>query len=142
MSTGVVKSVPEHRFVLAVAYSANRLPARGADKRTDIASPEVLEKAAWKFAMNGFKVGVNHRDGTEGAARVVENYVHRGRAVKFRSADGTVQKIRRGDWVVGMVLSPEAWDKFKRGELTGLSPQGTAGRKKVSAETLKRMRDE
>ena len=141
MSTGVVKSIPEHRFVLAVAYSANRLPAKGADKRTDLASPDVLEKAAWRFAANGFKVGVNHRDGTEGAARVVENYVHRGRAVKFRSADGTVQKIRRGDWCIGMILAPDAWDKFKRGELTGLSPQGTAGRKPVTPKTLKRMRE-
>jgi hypothetical protein len=138
----VVKADPEHKYVLMVAYSANKMPKRGADQRTDIASPDVLEQACWKFADNGFKVGLNHMDGTVGAARVVENFVHRGPKMRFVGPDGTQQTIRKGDWCVGMILSPKAWEMYKAGLIKGASPQGSAGRKAATSKTLARMRQE
>lgn len=139
MTTSVIKANAANRYLLVVAYSANSMPARGADKRTDVASPEVLERACWKFALNGFKVGMHHQDGTVGAATVVENFVWRGEPTVFKSPDGSQQVIGPGDWCVGLILSPAAWQEYQRGAIKGASPQGTAKRKPASPETLKRI---
>lgn len=139
--SAVVKENPEQRFVLMVAYSPNRMPARGADGRIDVVAPDVLEKAAWKFAENGFKVGLFHEAGHDGAAQVVENFVHRGKPMRFTAPDGSVQTVRKGDWLVGMILSPKAWELYKKGLIGGVSPQGTAGRKPATARTLARIKE-
>ncbi len=137
--TGVlVKSVDEDRFGLFVAYSPNRLPLRGADGKVDLASPRVLEKAAWRFALNGLKVGTDHRPGGEGAARVVENYVWRGAPWHVVGPDGTEEVVSEGDWLVGLLFTREAWADFKSGRWSGISLQGSATRKPATRKTLKR----
>lgn len=139
-SSSVVKAVDEKRFALFVAYSPNKLPARGADGKLDVASPEVLEEACWKFALNGLKVGVDHKPGGEDAARVVENFVWRGAPWHVVAPDGTEEVVSEGDWCVGLVFSPDAWEDFKAGRWGGVSLQGTAKRKAPTPETLKRQR--
>ena len=38
--------------------------------------------------------------------------------------------VRTGDWCLGAILTPESWDLYKSGKLTGWSMQGTARRRR------------
>jgi hypothetical protein len=116
----------EQRYVLGVAYQAGPDPRirRGADGGRDYFSPEELEKAAWNFLRSRPQVGLFHADGTEGAAEIVESYVYRG--PDWDLGDGVV--VKSGDWLIGAILDPVAWDLYKSGRITGWSPQGTARR--------------
>jgi hypothetical protein len=119
--------VPEQRYVLGIAYQAGPDPRiqKGADGGRDFFTPEELEKAAWSFLRDGgSQVGLNHIDGTTGAATVVESYVWRG--PDWDLGDGVV--VKAGDWLVGAVLDEAAWHLYKSGRITGFSPQGTARR--------------
>lgn len=139
----VLKADPEQRFVLMVLYSPNRMPHRGADRKIDVVSPSVLEKACWRFTDNGLKVGLFHEAGHQGAARCVENYVYRNPVPwVIKSPDGNTQVIKEGDWIGGFILDPPTWDMYKSGLIGGASPQGTAGRKPASPETLARINGE
>lgn len=134
----VIKANEEDKFLLMVAYSPNRMPLRGADKKTDVASPRVLEKACWLFMAKGAKTGMWHEAGHEAEAVCVENYVYRN-PVPWH-IEGTDTVIKQGDWVVGFLLSDAAWGLYKSGQIGGVSMQGDAGRKKASAESLARAR--
>jgi hypothetical protein len=137
----VLKADEENRFVLMVAYSANKMPHRGADRKIDVASPDVLEKACWRFMDNGHQVGMWHE--RSGGGRVVENSLYRNPIPWVQKCpDGSEQVIKEGDWIVGMILDEDAWGMFKAGLIGGASPQGTAGRKDASPETLARMRSD
>ncbi|MDA8289951.1 MAG: XkdF-like putative serine protease domain-containing protein [Actinomycetota bacterium] len=135
-----VKAVDDKRFALFVVYSPNKLPARGADHKLDVASPDVLERAAWRFALNGLKVGIDHEPGGEGAARVVENFIWRGAPWHVITPSGTKEVVSEGDWLIGLIFTPEAWVDFKAGRWSGVSMQGTATRKPATPKTLKRQR--
>lgn len=121
--------MPEQRYVLGVAYQAGPDPKiqRGADGGRDYFTAEELEKAAWSFLRKGRAVGLFHADGTEGAAEIVESYVYRG--PDWDLGDGVV--VRKGDWLIGAVLEEPAWDLYKRGAISGWSPQGSAKRRTV-----------
>jgi hypothetical protein len=141
--TGAIKMAKEEdRFLLLVAYSANKMPLRGADTYIDLAGPEVLEKACWKFADNGMVTGLWHEPGHEKAARVVENYIYRNPepwVIKGENGQPD-QIIRQGDWVTGLILSKATWKLYKAGFIGGASPQGGAARIVATAETLERVR--
>lgn len=119
------------RYVLGIAYQAGPDPriAKGADGGRDYFTEAELEKAAWSFLRNGPRVGLFHLDGTDdgGAAQVVESYIYRG--PDWDLGDGIVAKS--GDWLVGAILSPKAWQAVQDGRIAGLSPQGTAKRRTV-----------
>ena len=119
----------EQRFVLALAYQAGRDPniAKGLDGARDFFTADELEKAAWSFLPGGATVGMFHSDEptTAGHARVVESYLHRG--PDWQMGDTT---IRKGDWLVGLICDETAWALVKSGRVTGLSPQGSAKRRK------------
>lgn len=117
----------EQRYVLGIAYQAGPDPriAKGADGGRDYFSPEELEKAAWSFLRDGgAQVGIEHADGTTGAARVVESYIWRGDP--WDLGDGVI--VKSGDWLVGAILDEAAWAMYKTGRITGWSPQGSARR--------------
>ncbi len=135
----VLKADPADRFLLTVAYSAHKMPARGADGRVDIAGARALEKAAWSFARHGFRVGIDHKPGGEGAAQVVESWIHRGPPWEITCPDGTTETVKAGDWLVGMILSPQTWREYKAGRFGGVSMQGRATRRRPSREMLARM---
>lgn len=122
--------MPEQRYVLGVAYQAGPDPRiqRGADGGRDYFTAEELEKAAWGFLRKGRQVGMFHADGTEGHAEIVESYVWRG--PDWDLGDGVV--VKAGDWLIGAVLDEVAWDLYKRGKVTGWSPQGSAKRRTVA----------
>jgi hypothetical protein len=119
----------EQRYVLALAYQAGADPriAKGVDGGRDYFEPEELERACWSYLAKGSpQVGIGHMDGTTGAATVVESYVYRG--PDWDLGDGIV--VRKGDWLVGMILEPKSWELAKAGKLAGVSPQGTARRRR------------
>lgn len=124
------------RYVLGIAYQAGPDPriAKGQDGGRDFLTPESLEQAAWEFIANGPRVGMFHLDGTEtggdgeATATVVESYIWRG--PDWDLGSGVVAKS--GDWLLGAVLSPAAWDMYQRGLITGWSPQGVAKRRKFN----------
>lgn len=116
----------EQRYVLGIAYQAGPDPriSKGADGGRDYFTADELEKAAWSFLKGGAQVGVNHEDGTVGAARVVESYIWRGDV--WDLGDGVV--VHKGDWLVGAILDESSWRLYKAGRITGWSPQGQARR--------------
>lgn len=140
----VVKSVPEQQFTLCVGYPA-RKPDIGVaqDGFRDWSSEESVEKAAWNYLRKSPKVGLHHMpgDSTEGAAEVVESYIYRqDEPWIIKAADGTEQKICKGDWLIGLVWSDAGWAAIKSGEINGVSPQGRARRRPSSAADLATLR--
>ena len=129
--TRVSKSVPEQRYVLALAYQAgmdDRI-VKGADGNRDYFTPAELEKAAWSFLGGPSEVGIFHVDGTTGHATVVESYIYRGADWPMTAADGSQQVVKSGDWLIGMQLDPVAWQLYKSGRVSGVSIQGSAHRR-------------
>jgi hypothetical protein len=129
----------EQRFILGIAYRAGADPAiaKGMDGGRDFLSEAELEQACWRWAQGGPRVGLFHLDGTEtgadgeATATVVESYIYRSE-IPWDLGDGLV--VRKGDWVVGAILSPAAWLLYKQGRISGLSPQGIARRRKPGRE--------
>ncbi len=137
----VVKASDERRYTLGVAYGAN-LPDVGvaADGFRDFAGPQAVEDAAWNYLRKGGGVGINHLDGTEGHGTVVESYVYRGPDWPVTAPDGSTQVIKAGDWLLGVVWDPPTWSAIKAGEINGYSPQGSARRRRPTAEALAQLR--
>ena len=121
---------PEQRYVLGIAYQAGPDPRirKGADGGRDYIDAVDLEKAAFNFLANGPRAGLFHASGTQAAATIVESYIYRGPDWTVPAPDGTTTVVKAGDWLVGAILSPTAWELYKRGEITGWSPQGRARR--------------
>lgn len=143
VSGTVLKADDENRFLLLVAYSANKMPARGADGYIDVVRPETLEKAAWRFMDNGAKVGLWHEKGHDGAARVVENYIYRNEMPwVLTSPDGSQQVIKAGDWMVGVICTPDTWSLYKSARIGGASPQGGCRRRAAPPDLLERFRSD
>lgn len=119
----------EQRYVLGVAYQAGRDQRirKGLDGGRDYFTAAELEKAAFSYAANGLDNGLFHADGTR-AGTTVESYIYRGPDWAITGSDGSVSVVKSGDWLVGAILNERGWDLYKRGELTGWSPQGTARR--------------
>lgn len=121
-------SQPE-RFVLGLAYQSGPDPriAKGADGGRDYFTPQELEKAARTFLRKGaMQIGLNHEDGTEGHAEVVESYIYRN-SEPWVIDGATVAKS--GDWVLAAILDEPAWQMVEDGRITGWSPQGSAVRR-------------
>lgn len=133
----VIKSVPERRYTLGLAYPANRADVgKAQDGFRDFVGTDALEEAAWSFLRKGGKVGLQHQDGTEGAGVVVESYIWPGDP--WPQPNGYV--VQKGDWLLGVQWQPRAWEAIKAGELNGFSPQGKARRRQPSAEALASLR--
>lgn len=88
----------------------------------------------------GGAVGLGHLPGTAGAGRVVESWIHRAAPWTLTAADGSQQTVMPGDWLVGVIWTPQAWEKVKSGQITGASMQGTAKRRRPAPEALAGLR--
>lgn len=122
--------MPEQRYLLSVAYQAGPDPRirRGADGGRDYFTAEELEKAAWSYLPGGAQVGLFHGpEETVGHFRVTESYIYRG--PDWDVGDGIV--VKAGDWLIGGICDEIAWDLYKRGRITGMSPQGVARRRRT-----------
>lgn len=115
----------EQRYVLGIAYQAgpDERIDEGVDGGRDFFTPAELEKAAWGYLRKGAQSGLLHVPGTEGAGTVVESYIYRG--PDWQVGDTVVKS---GDWLVGAILDPHAWQLLKSGKIDGWSVQGTARR--------------
>ena len=137
----VTKEAEEKRFLLMVGYAPNMMPKRGSDGFVDLALPDVIEKACWNYALNGFNPGVMHKAGGEEAFVVVENYIYRNpEPWVMKAANGDTVTIPFGTWVLGLILSKEEWDNYKAGKYNGGSMQGRARRRYASPEALAQVR--
>lgn len=126
----VLKADDEKRYLLTVALAANRVdPSVGMDGFRDFAGPAVVEKSAWDFIRKGPKAGLWHEQGHGDAAEIVESYIWRADPWVVKGQDGSETTIMPGDWLVGMILSPEAWGLYKSGEIGGVSVQGRCRRR-------------
>lgn len=149
ISVRVLKADDERRYTLDVAYPADKADVAVAlDKHRDFASKAVVEDAAWNYMRDYRQVGMCHTPeqaasvGTEllqqGAAELVESYIYRG--PDWRVADDVV--VKAGDWLVGFVWTPQAWDLIKSGKINGVSVEGGAKRRKPSKQALANLRTE
>lgn len=139
--TGVlVKAVPDRRYTLTVAYPADKADtAVAADGHRDFASKEAVEQAAWDYLANSPKVGLAHKDGTDGAGKVVESYVYRGPDWTV-AAGGGEHVVKAGDWMLGIVWSEQTWPDVLAGKIGGVSMQGSARRRAATAEAIAALR--
>ncbi len=124
----------EERYVLGIAYQAGKNPLikRGADGHRDYFTPHELEIASRTF-MKALESGVMHVDGTGGHVEIVESYIYRGPDWLMKATDGQDVLVKAGDWLVGAILDPAAWQAVKSGRLTGWSPQGAGTRVRSAA---------
>jgi hypothetical protein len=137
----VVKSEDERRYTLNVAYPADKADtAVAADGHLDFASKSAVEDAAWGYMLNYRDVGLHHADGTGGAGQLVESYIYRGPDWVIKAADGSEVVIKAGDWLMGTVWPPDTWEDWKAGKFGGMSPQGSARRRKPGAEAVAALR--
>lgn len=129
-SEDIAKGGEPQRFVLGLAYQAGPDPriAKGLDGGRDFFTPAELEKAAWSFMLSGQQHGLFHADGTEGAARPVESMIYRNPIPWVAGPDIIV---RKGDWLLGSILSDKAWQLHQDGKINGFSPQGVARRRRT-----------
>ncbi len=67
-------------------------------------------------------------DETIGHFQVSESYIYRGPNWDF----GGDVVVKSGDWLIGGVCDEVAWDLVERGVVTGVSPQGTATRRRIA----------
>lgn len=118
------------RFIVAIAYRAGPDDGilKGQDGKRDFFTAGELEKAADSFARNGMGGGAFHLDGTGAEFEPTRSWIHMGPEWPVTGPDGTVTVVKAGDWLVGGYLSPQAWELYKAGKITGLSPQGRARR--------------
>jgi hypothetical protein len=119
------------RFALGVVYPANRV-----DGHKDFMGPDEVERVAWDYARNHRQIGMFHADGTLGHADVVESYIHRGPDWVTAAMDGTEVVIKAGDWVMGALFDPPAWQLVVSDAVNGWSVDGRMKRRKVLRSTL------
>lgn len=114
--------------------------AIASDGFRDFAGPQAVEDAAWSYLQKSPLVGLWHKEGTTGAGAVTESYIYRGPDWRLTAADGSEQVIKAGDWLLGIVWTPESWQLIKSGQVRGVSMQGSAVRRQPDAETLATLR--
>jgi hypothetical protein len=131
----ILKSNPDHRYTLGVAYYADRADVGTArDGFRDYVGREVLEANAWNYLTKHRQIGVGH-EGQAGKGDVVESYIYRGPDWKVGS-----DVVKAGDWLLGCVWDAATWPAVKSGQLTGYSFQGSARRRTASADDVAKLR--
>ena len=133
----LVKASDERRYTLVCAYPADRADvAVAADGHRDFASKAAIEDAAWDYLRKGGGIGLDHAEGTDDAGERVESYLWPGD--DWTTPSGYV--VKNGDWMLGIVWSPEAWEMVKSGRIGGVSMQGSAKRRQPTAEAIAALR--
>lgn len=130
----VLKSRPAQRFVMGVAYPADRPDVgKALDGHRDVASAAVVEAAAHRWMLKSQQAGLWHREGTTGHIQIVESHIHRGPEWPTTDVSGRQVVVKAGDWLLGAILDDEAWAAALSGRIDGWSPQGSATRTSLSA---------
>jgi hypothetical protein len=137
LATRIIKSVPEKRITLHVAYPVLRADqGRAQDGHRDFVGASALEDGAHAFMKAGAQIGLFHKSQTEGAGTCVESWIHRGQPWSVTAPSGKTETVQPGDWCVGIQWTPASWELVKAGRIGGVSMQGSARRRKPAPETL------
>lgn len=113
----IKKADDELRVVYGIVYAPGEV--EDADAEGDFADAPVIRKAMWQFMREGLQknIDVQHSFAREDAY-VVECWL-------LRKGDGLFPEEPEGAWAVGIKINSEdVWQKYKKGELTGLSLAG------------------
>lgn len=143
-----VKAVDELRFTLGVAYPAMKADiATAMDGHRDFASAETVRKAAWSYLADHRAIGLcavsPHVDPDVQAGTVTESYIWPSEDPWVaKGVDGGPDRVlaEYGDWLLGIVWTPPAFQAIKAGLVDGFSFVGQTQRRKPDAETLARLR--
>jgi len=101
------------------------------DRQGDWITPEEIEKAAYQYVLNSRKAGHQHkRDGDQPfhAGDMIESFVMTPEKVEKM---GLPDDTPIGWWVGYKIHDEDAWQKVKKGEVTGFSIHGRGKRKEV-----------
>lgn len=123
------------RFVLGVAYPADRVDGHG-----EFIRPDELEQRAWDYVRKGRQVGFFHADETTGHVEIVESYIYRGPDWETTDIDGQAQVIKSGDWMLGGVCDEPGWGLVVNGPADGWSIDGVAKRRTVPRSSVGKAR--
>jgi hypothetical protein len=136
----LVKSEPERRYTLTVAYPANRPDVgKARDGHRDFADRASVETAAWNYLRKSRRVGRWHADGTDGSGETVESYIYRGPDWVITSGDSEYV-VKDGDWLVGIIWDEPSFAEIRSGKIGGTSIQGTARRSIPTPADIARLR--
>lgn len=137
----IFKADAAQRKTWHVFYPANKADVAVAmDGHRDFAGKAAVEKAAHDYLLKHRKVGLLHADGTDGSGDLVESGIHHGPDWVMKAADGTEQRVLDGDWTGAIQWDVPTWERWEKGELRGVSPQGGALRADASDEALAGLR--
>jgi hypothetical protein len=103
------------------------------DRQGDWISPDEMEKAAYQYVLNSRKGGHQHkRDGDQPfhAGDMIESFVMTPEKI---SKMGLPEETPVGWWVGYKIHDEDAWQKVKKGEVTGFSIHGRGKRKEMSS---------
>lgn len=120
----IIKVDEEKRLVYGTVYEPDVVDSQG-----DMASAEVIEKAAHSFLqkLHNKNVDTQH-DFVADDGAVVESFI-------LRSDDPLFPETKKGSWVVAIkVAKDETWEAVKKGDITGLSMAGFAAVEEVAKE--------
>lgn len=112
----IISKDDEKRLVYGVVYSPDEVDAHG-----DTMTAVEIEKAAHKFLAKGITSNIDQdHDEQAGRGQVVESYIISKDDVRFPDQPA-------GSWaVVIKITDADAWEKVKKGDITGISMQGEA----------------
>lgn len=105
------------------------------DKQKDVWLEEDIRKAAHDFIASGGLLNLQHENldpvGTlaESAIALVD--------MNIETPDGRTEVIKKGSWYIGVKPNPEVKQRILKGEITGMSVQGSAKRVEADEETAK-----
>ena len=103
------------------------------DRQGDYISPEEIEKAAYNYVMKSRTGGHQHKRTEDGApfhaSDMIESIVFTPEKI---SKMGLPDSFPSGWWVGYKVNDEEAWQKVKKGEVTGFSVHGKGKRQEVA----------
>lgn len=112
----VLKADEEERLIVSIAMVPELVDSQG-----DIASAEVIEKAAHFFLVGGGEIHLQHIDQAITGVHAVESYIVR-RNTKIED-----QSVKKGTWVMAVkVWNDSVWQAVKEGRFTGFSIGGFA----------------
>lgn len=102
------------------------------DKEGDVVPTPVVEKAAHDYMRNlrNEEVDADHEtpiqmdEAINSRGTVVESWLLK-EEKQFETAEGDTQTYQEGTWMMGIDAEKEVYERFKAGELSGLSIMGT-----------------
>lgn len=104
------------------------------DRQGDWITPDEMEKAAYQYVLNSRKAGHQHkRDGDQPfhAGDMIESFVMTPEKI---SKMGLPEDTPVGWWVGYKIHDEDAWQKVKKGEVTGFSIHGRGKRKEIDSD--------